>query len=89
MIRFGRDTVDVLEAAFRSDRGRDLLLSGLRDCMQRAARQRLRIWPSAGLSGLFEAAERTSAIAMIAPLDETAPLPDRGGPAELALLDHI
>ncbi len=89
MIRFGRDTVDVLEAAFRNDRARDLLLSGLRDCMQRAARQRLRIWPAAGLRGLFEEAERTSAIAMIAPLDETAPLPDRGGPAELALLDHI
>ena len=37
----------------------------------------------------FAAAERTTAIAMIAPLEETASLPDRDGPAELALLDHI
>lgn len=89
MIRFGRDTVDVLEAGWTDERARTVLFAGLRDCMQRAGRQRMRIWPASRLRGLFAAAERTSAIAMIAPLTETAPLPDRGGPAELALLDHI
>ena len=68
---------------------RSVLLSGLRDCMQRAGRQRLRFWPVAQMRGLFEPQERTSAIAMIAPLDDTAPLPERNGPTELALLDHI
>jgi ribosomal protein S18 acetylase RimI-like enzyme len=89
MIRFGRDTVDVLEAGWASQRGRDTLLAGLRDCMQRTARQRLRAWPAGGLRGLFTASARASAIAMVAPLEAAAPLPDRGGPAELALLDHI
>ena len=89
MIRFGRDTVDVLEAGWTDERARTLLFAGLRDCMQRAGRQRLRFWPAARLRGLFPAAERTSALAMIAPLDGTVPLPDKGGPAELALLDHI
>ena len=89
MIRFGRDTVDVLEAAWTHDHARDVLLSGLRDCMQRTGRQRLRLWPASQLRGLFESRERTSAIAMVAPLDHTAPVPERGGPTELALLDHI
>jgi hypothetical protein len=89
MIRYGRDTVDVLEAGWTGDTARAILLSGLRDCMQRAARQRLRLWPAAQLRGLFESHQRQSAIAMVAPLDETAPLPERNGPAELALLDHI
>jgi hypothetical protein len=57
--------------------------------MQRAGRQRLRLWPSAQLRGLFESHPRTSAIAMVAPLDETASLPERNGPNEVALLDHI
>jgi len=89
MIRFGRDTVDVLEAAWTTDSSRDRLLAGLRDCMQRAARQRLRFWPAGQLRGLFPAADRTSAIAMVAPLDDTVPLPEKAGPSELALLDHI
>ena len=89
MIRFGRDTVDVLEAGWTDERARTVLFAGLRDCMQRAGRQRLRLWPASRLRGLFTAAERTSAIAMIAPLDEAVPLPGKGGPAELALLDHI
>jgi GNAT superfamily N-acetyltransferase len=89
MIRFGRDTVDVLEAAWASDRARTLLFAGLRDCMQRAGRQRLRVWPSARLHGLFETLARSSAIAMIAPLGDIATLPGRGDPTELALLDHI
>ena len=89
MIRFGRDTVDVLEAAWTTERNRDALLGGLRDCMQRSARQRLRVWPAGRLRGLFPDAKRPSAIAMVAPLDDAAPLPYAGGPAELALLDHI
>lgn len=89
MIRFGRDSVDVLEAAWTSDEGRQLLLSGLRECLQRAGRTRLRLWPAGQLRGLFKASARTSAIAMLAPLDDLAPLPEEGGPAELALLDHI
>ncbi len=89
MIRFGRDTVDVLEAAWTSDHGRDTLLAGLRDCMQRSARPRLRLWPAGGLRALFAAEQRTSAVPMVAPLVEGAPLPDRGAQAELALLDHI
>lgn len=89
MIRFGRDSVDLMDAGWTSDRARDVLFSGLRDCMQRAGRLRLRVWPAAQLRGLFAATERNSAIAMVAPLDDTAPMPERGGPAELALLDHI
>ncbi|MGZ6143124.1 MAG: GNAT family N-acetyltransferase [Myxococcales bacterium] len=89
MIRYGRDTVDVLEAGWTHDHARDVLLSGLRDCMHRAGRQRLRLWPAGQLRGLFESKARTSAIAMIAPLDDLAPLPGKGGPTELALLDHI
>ena len=89
MIRYGRDTVDVLEAGWIGEGARSVLLSGLRDCMQRGGRQRLRFWPVAQMRGLFEPQERTSAIAMIAPLDDTAPLPERNGPTELALLDHI
>lgn len=89
MIRYGRDTVDVLEVGWTDDSAKTVLLSGLRDCMQRAGRQRLRLWPAGQLRGLFESHERTSAIAMVAPLDETAPLPERNGPTELALIDHI
>jgi hypothetical protein len=89
MVRLGRDTLDVLEAAWSSDRARALLLAGLRDCMQRAGRTKLRLWPAGQLRGLFADGERTSALAMVAPLDDTATLPERGGPAELALLDHI
>jgi hypothetical protein len=89
MLRFGRDTLDLLEAAWTSDAARDRVLAGLRDCMQRAGRPRLRLWPSAQLRGLFAESERTSAIAMVAPLAADAPLPEQGGPGELALLDHI
>jgi hypothetical protein len=41
------------------------------------------------LRGLFSTTGRTSAQAMVAPLDETAPLPEQGGPTEMSLLDHI
>ena len=89
MVRFGRDTVDVLEAAWSSSAARDRLLAGLRDCMQRTARTRLRLWPAGQLRGLFAAPERRSAIAMVAPLDDGVSLPGRGGATDLALLDHI
>jgi hypothetical protein len=49
----------------------------------------VRLWPAGQLSGLFAAPERSSALAMIAQLSDAAPLPEDGGPAELALLDHI
>lgn len=87
MVRFGRDSVDVLDAAWTTDAARDALLGGLRDCMQRAGRVRLRYWPVSQLRGLFPASERRSSIAMIAKLSD-ASLPERGGPTELALLDH-
>jgi hypothetical protein len=88
MVRFGRETVDLLEAAWLDDGARARLLSGLRDCMQRTGRMKLRAWPSSRLRGEFQSAARASAIAMVAPLDGT-PLPARGASADLALLDHI
>jgi hypothetical protein len=89
MVRFGRDTLDVLEAAWRSDAARDRILAALRDCMERTGRAHLRLWPAVQLRGLFSTTGRTSAQAMVAPLDETAPLPEQGGPTEMSLLDHI
>jgi GNAT superfamily N-acetyltransferase len=89
MLRFGRDSLDVLEASWTSDAARDRVLSGLRDCLHRAGRTRLRLWPAGQLRELFDAPERHTAIAMIAPLDGAASLPERGGPTDLALLDHI
>jgi ribosomal protein S18 acetylase RimI-like enzyme len=88
MLRFGRDTVDVLDAAWSSEGAREVLLGGLRDCLQRTGRARLRFWPTAQLRGLFATSERRSSIAMIAPLADGHALPERGGPTELALLDH-
>ena len=89
MMRFGRDSIDVLEAAWTDDRARQRLLGGLHDCMQRTGRPRLRVWPAGQLRGLFAAPERKSAIAMVAPLDAGVTLPERGAATELALLDHI
>jgi GNAT superfamily N-acetyltransferase len=89
MVRFGRDSVDVLEAAWTSDAARDRVLGGLRDCLQRVGRTRARFWPAGQMDGLFSAPERTSAIAMIAPLAPGAPVPERGAATDLALLDHI
>ncbi len=88
MMRLGRDTLDVLDAAWSSKAAREEVLGGLRDCMVRARRLKLRVWPSNQLRGLFPSAERELALAMIAPLG-TEPLPEKGAPAELALLDHI
>jgi GNAT superfamily N-acetyltransferase len=88
MLRFGRDSVDVLDAGWSNDSARQALFGGLRDCMQRTGRIRLRLWPAAQLREVFTTTERRSSIAMIARLAESAVLPERGGPAELALLDH-
>ena len=89
MLRFGRDSVDVLEAAWTGAAARDRLLGGLRDCLQRVGRTRARFWPAGQIDGLFSAPERISAIAMIAPLTPGAPVPERGAATDLALLDHI
>jgi hypothetical protein len=89
MVRLARDSVDVLEAGWTTDAARDRVLGGLRDCMQRSGRTHLRLWPAGQTSGLFTAPERASALAMIAPLDGSASLPERGAPTDLALLDHI
>ncbi|HTO97014.1 MAG TPA: GNAT family N-acetyltransferase [Myxococcales bacterium] len=89
MVRFGRDAVDVLDAAWNSEPARDRLLGGLRECVQRVGRTRLRLWPTGQLRGLFSAPDRSTAVAMIAPLDGVGPLPEAGGPTELTLLDHI
>jgi GNAT superfamily N-acetyltransferase len=88
MLRFGRDSVDVLDAAWSSDAARQALFGGLRDCVQRTGRVRLRLWPAAQLRGLFPSTDRGSSIAMVAPLSDSAVLPERRGPTELALLDH-
>jgi GNAT superfamily N-acetyltransferase len=89
MVRFARDSVDVLDAAWTSDDARDRILGGLRDCLERVGRSRVRLWPAGQLAGVFAAPERTTALAMVAPLDEAAPVPERGAPTDLALLDHI
>ncbi len=89
MLRLGRDSVDVLDAAWNTDAARDCVLSGLRECLERAGRIHLRLWPAGQMRDLFEAEDRTTAVAMIAPLDGNAALPERGGATELTLLDHI
>src|SRR5262249_54501335 len=53
MIRFARDTLDVLEAGWTSDGARERLLGGLREMLQRVGRSRVRLWPAAQLAGLF------------------------------------
>ena len=89
MIRFARDTLDVLDAAWTSDGARERLMGGLREMLQRVGRSRVRLWPAAQLTGLFPSPERSTALAMVAPLNGKAGLPERGAAAELALLDHI
>jgi GNAT superfamily N-acetyltransferase len=89
MLRFARDTVDVLDAGWTSEEARDRVLGGLRETLLRVGRSRVRLWPAAQLSGLFAAPERSTALAMVAPLDGSTEMPERGSPAELALLDHI
>jgi len=89
MLRLGRDGVDVLDAAWTTDAARDCVLSGIRDCLQRAGRIHLRLWPAGQMRDLFAAEDRNAAVAMIAPLDGKSALPERGAETELTLLDHI
>ena len=89
MLRLGRDGVDVLDAAWTTDAARDCVLSGMRDCLQRAGRIHLRLWPAGQMRDLFAAEDRNAAVAMIAPLIGKSALPERGAETELTLLDHI
>lgn|GEM_PF-1492196 len=89
VVRLGRDSLDVLDAAWTNEVAREEVLGGLRDCMVRSGRPKLRLWPSHQLRDLFPSVERTQGLAMIAPLSGALPLPEAGAPAELALLDHI
>ena len=89
MLRLGRDSVDVLDAAWTTDAARDCVLSGMRDCLERAGRIHLRLWPAGQMRDLFAAEDRNAAVAMIAPLDRKSAIPERGGATELTLLDHV
>jgi hypothetical protein len=88
-VRLGRDSVDLLDAGWTTEAARDRLLGGLRDCLNRSARSKLRLWPAHQLRGMFATAQRDAAIAMVAPLSPGARLPQPGELAEFALLDHI
>lgn len=88
-VRLGRETLDLLDAGWTTDAARTKLLGALRDCLNRSARTRLRLWPAHQLRGLFAEQERTTALAMVAPLKADLALPAAGARAELALLDHI
>jgi hypothetical protein len=89
MLRISRDAVDVLDAAWTHESLRDPLLAALRDFLLRSGRSRLRLWPAHQVRGLFKPEPRASALAMVAPLRPDVQLPPVGGPAGLALLDHI
>jgi hypothetical protein len=88
MIRHSHDAVDVLDAGWTTPAAREALFAGLRDCLLRSGRPRLRLWPAHQLRGLFPERPRTQAVAMVAPLREGMRL-EAGDGAELALLDHI
>ena len=89
MVRMARDAIDVLDAGWTSDGARDALLARLREVLLRSGRQRLRLWPSHQLRGLFQAHPRGSALAMVAPLRPDVVVSPAGARADLALLDHI
>ena len=89
MLRLSREAVDVLDAGWTDESVRDPLLAALRDFLLRSGRSRLRLWPAQQLRGLFSPRPRPGAIAMVAPLRPDVRLPDAGGPADFALLDHI
>src|SRR3989442_15028272 len=80
MLRLGRDSVDVLDAAWTTDAARDCVLSGMRDCLERAGRIHLRLWPAGQMRALFAAEDRNAAVAAIAPLIGKRPLPQRAAP---------
>jgi predicted N-acetyltransferase YhbS len=89
MVRMARDAIDVLDAGWTSEGARDALLARLREVLLRSGRQRLRLWPSHQLRGLFQAHPRGSALAMVAPLRPDVVVSPAGARADLALLDHI
>src|SRR5437660_9209691 len=65
MLRLGRDSVDVLDAAWTTAAARDCVFSGLRECLERAGRIHLRLSPAGQMRDLFEAEDRTWAVAWI------------------------
>ena len=79
----------LLDAGWTSDGARDALLARLRELLLRSGRQRIRLWPSHQLRGLFPARPRASALAMVAPLRSDVAVSPSGARADLALLDHI
>jgi hypothetical protein len=89
MVRMARDAIDLLDAGWTSEGARDALLARLREVLVRSGRQRLRLWPSHQLRGLFPAQPRGSALAMVAPLRPDVAVSSSGARADLALLDHI
>jgi hypothetical protein len=89
MVRMARDAIDVLDAGWTSEAARDALLARLREALLRSGRQRIRLWPSHQLRGLFPAHPRGSALAMVAPLRPGVVVSAPGARADLALLDHI
>ena len=89
LVRLSRDAIDILDAGWTTTAARDSLFAAVRDCCQRARRDLVRLWPAHQLRDLFPASARQSALSMLAPLQPGVALPGEGGPAELALLDHI
>ncbi len=89
LVRLSRDAVDVLDAGWTSEGARESLFGGLRDACGRCRRDLLRLWPAHQLRDLFRPVPRPTALAMVAPLRTTSPLPEPAGVSDLALLDHI
>ncbi len=89
MIRYTKDGIDVLDAAWDTGAARDALLGALRERLLRLRQSALRVWPSHQFRGLFPATARTNAVAMLAPLSSRAESAGLATRAELTLLDHI
>ena len=89
MIRYTKEGLDILDAAWDTGAARDALLGGVRDRLLRAASSSVRVWPAHQFRGLFPAGPRASAVAMVAPLSPRARALPGAARAELALLDHI
>jgi GNAT superfamily N-acetyltransferase len=89
LFRQGRESIDLLDAAWSTGAARDALLAGLRELLLRSGRSSLRAWPARQLRGLWPDRTRTRAIAMVAPLRPGLSLPQPGGAADLALVDHF
>lgn len=87
LVRLSKDCLDVLDAAWTGEAGREAVFAGLRDSCLRAGRGTLRLWPAHQLRGIHSDAARPTALAMIKTLRAGPPLQPSG--AELTLLDHI